>query len=168
MSFRLCRLFDPPSVHDAGEKNGQKALKLDRCFIALHRDILSLNALAWRGCIVVPPSCLYAAQYGNFYGIFKQSIGRYVWRLLTRHTSRMWAESCFLVACFATLHPALTVRPLLFGQSDFTFFNLFIFCCLLPHCSCPNTLVISNISLPTGHLVASLSKSWEYPFTLLM
>ena len=49
----------------------------------------------------------------------------------------------FLVACYATLHPALSVhtsvRPLV-RLSHFTFFG---FCGLWPHCTCPNDEVTS-------------------------
>ena len=53
--------------------------------------------------------------------------------------------SLFLVACYATLHPALSVGRSV-CWSHFTFFMIFIFG---PHCSCSNGLVTSNMVLPT-------------------
>ena len=45
----------------------------------------------------------------------------------------------FLVACYATLHPALSVCPLVCHTLLF-----FCFCGLWPHCSCPSDQVTSN------------------------
>ena len=58
--------------------------------------------------------------------------------------------SRFLVACYATLHPALSVR-LSVGRSvghTFTFFMNFIF---WPHCSCPNATLPSNMAPAHPH-----------------
>ena len=44
-------------------------------------------------------------------------------------------QTSVLVTCYATLPPALSVRPSV---------TLFFFCGLWPHCSCPNNQVTSN------------------------
>ena len=50
----------------------------------------------------------------------------------------------FLVACYATLHPTMSVRWSL-GWSPFHFSAFFIF---LAHCSCPNALVTFSSIAP--------------------
>ena len=55
----------------------------------------------------------------------------------------------FLVACYATLHPALSVRRLV-HPSHFTF-SLFFFCVFWPHCSCPNDQVTYNTAPAHPH-----------------
>ena len=61
----------------------------------------------------------------------------------------VWCEWLvwFLVACYATLHPALSVVRLV-GWSHFTFFNVFF---LWPYCSCPTALVSSNMAPAHPH-----------------
>ena len=70
----------------------------------------------------------------------------------------MAGVSELLVACYATLHPALSVRPSArpsvrpsIRPSHFTF--LFFFGGLWPHCSCPSDQVTSNIA--PAHLHAT-------------
>ena len=67
------------------------------------------------------------------------------WMTLFVAYLELYISSFFLVACYATLHPALSVSPLvrpsvrpLVHPSHFTFF---CFCGLWPHCTCPNNEV---------------------------
>merc|ERR1711942_261650 len=60
---------------------------------------------------------------------------------------RMMMTMSFFVACYATLHPALSVGRSV-GWSHFTFFMIFMFG---PHCSCPNGLVTSNMAPAHPH-----------------
>ena len=68
-------------------------------------------------------------------------------------TIRYLSVAChFLVACYATLHPALSVRPSVCPSvrpSHFTFFVFF--CGLWPHCSCPSDQVTSNTAPAHPH-----------------
>ena len=66
---------------------------------------------------------------------------QYLWSVLN---SNLFS---FLVACYATLHPALSVG-LSVGRSHFTFFMIFI---LWPYCSCPIGLVTSNMAPAHPH-----------------
>ena len=49
----------------------------------------------------------------------------------------------FLVACFATLHPALLVGPSVRPSVRHTLLFFVFFCGLWPHCSCPSDQVTS-------------------------
>ena len=60
----------------------------------------------------------------------------------------------FLVACYATLHPALSVRPSVhwsIHQSVHHTLLFLFFCGLWPHCSCPNDQVTSNTTPAHPH-----------------
>ena len=63
---------------------------------------------------------------------------------------RRWSLVRFLVACYATLRPALSVRwsvgPLV--RHTLLFFG---FCGLWPHCSCPSDQVTSNMAPAHPH-----------------
>ena len=103
---------------------------------------------------VVPPICLINARRD------KTQSGLIV------------ARSGLLVACYASLHPALSVRPLVrppvgpsIRPSHFTFFG---FLGLWPHCSCPSNQVTSN-TVPahlhaTGVAVYPALFSWQILF----
>jgi len=63
---------------------------------------------------------------------------------------RLYFLTIFLVACYATLHPALSVRPSVHPFVGPTV-SLFCFCDLWPHCSCPNDQVTSNTAPTHPH-----------------
>ena len=65
-------------------------------------------------------------------------------------------NNILFVPCYATLHPALSVRPSVrpsvrssVRPSHFTFFVFF--CGLWPHCSCPSDQVTSNTAPAHPH-----------------
>ena len=66
-----------------------------------------------------------------------------------------WCLLRFLVACYATLHPALSASlsqsdGWLVGPSHLTLFMFFI---LWPHCTCPNALVTSQMAPAHTHAI---------------
>ena len=65
--------------------------------------------------------------------------------LSRRRTAYRYESLEFLVACYATLHPALSVRRSIRPSVRHTLLFL-LFCGLRPHYSCPNDEVTSNMA----------------------
>ena len=71
----------------------------------------------------------------------------------------------FLVACYATLHPALSVRWSV--RWSITLYSFFLFFCgLWPHCSCSNDLVTSIMTPAHPHTTGVAVYPALFPFSV--
>ena len=103
----------------------------------------------------VRPSLFFVVRLKNFGLNPQEPTGRPLKSLSKNCDCDFVAVLQFLVACYATLQPALSVRrsvgPSVRPSITLYFVVFFFFCGLWPHCSCPNDQVTSNTAPAHPH-----------------